>query len=206
MNTTELKAPVKRPIRRGWFRRLQWPRSPAISALYPSPGVAGQPGRSVCREAGALLRRPIFQLALLGVAAVFLYRAALLLQPDDADGPAAKSSASPPVSEQDQQVRQQAFEVTSAVVVEGIRRLDAASRRLDSRIADLEVAQGVTRLLSPEPGLEIGVSRLDPGPSPAEMSRRTNRTVSGVSVRALDAYTRETGFDPAEVESLMRRN
>ncbi len=206
MEQIGMEEPAARSIRRGWFRGLLRRRSLAVSAPYPISTFAGRPGRSVCREAGALLRRPILQVALLGVAAVLLYRAALLLQPDDADGPAAKSSASPPVSEQDQQVRQQAFEVTSAVVVEGIRRLDAASRRLDSRIADLEVAQGVTRLLSPEPGLEIGVSRLDPGPSPSEMSRRTNRTVSGVSVRALNAYTRETGFDPAEVESLMRRN
>lgn len=47
--------------------------------------------------------------------------------------------------------------------------------------------------------------RFDPGPSAYERSRLESRTPSGVSSRALQAYTRETGISASQVEALMQR-
>lgn len=86
-----------------------------------------------------------------------------------------------------------------------VERLRAESGRLHARIAALDPIRAPTALSLQSNEIIDRRELLDPGPSSFEAARREQRTPSGLSPRALDAYTRETGIDPRRIEALMQR-
>ncbi len=148
------------------------------------------------RRGLAVIAGLLFTLALIAVALV-VHRDAR------APGDAESRSAAIPHDVQSQRTRQ--FESIREVTTRELAQLDRRAQLAALQIVDLDpgLAPSATTL-SPH-DFNDRRQLLDPGSSPAEISRRERMTAFGVSERTLDAYTRVTEFDAGEIEALFRR-
>ncbi|GJL84224.1 MAG: hypothetical protein DHS20C01_38610 [marine bacterium B5-7] len=90
-----------------------------------------------------------------------------------------------------------------SVVSTHIEALQRRSNDLSKRLVTLEQMPAPHIRITALDSLGVPEKLLDPGPSAFRIRQQSQRTPSGVSRRALEAYTRETGIDPARIEAVM---
>ena len=117
----------------------------------------------------------------------------------------AEPDATQTITEEAQNERNKAFTVVNTITVKKIETLEVRADVLSAKI----VALDPLRAPSTKPLLANRVSetreRFDPGPSAYEVSKQDRRTSSGISSRALQAYSQETGISASRIEALMQQ-